>query len=495
MIREPLDQKKDQLFYNKVQTNYWLDAYVCSCGSTKLVLSDEDHQPSYTCQNCGNRTFENANYFRKQTHDFLENFGIIEQNEEIDYLYFNKSEYDIDEFHPQIGFEYKIIEFEDRIISCYQTKLQIPKKINFTFDSVESSPVQLYALTFFKDGNLLENYSCFYNDKRFSGLKNRLNAYLRGKETVFGYFIPKRDNITLMSAQFFLSNTLLKEYNFYLWDDLKLLPKSISQIHEALLYVLQGRREKSIKKALFQNHQKQIDTYNHFKTVLINVVLVCIDDVNFIVELFNSNLYVENINITEEPFLKQFIFFLKKHYKQKQIVKFIKEIVNEQGYFLDTLREFIYLQDDLEQFFRKPKCTIILLHNELVRCSTQKDSLSQCSTKINYKYNQERAESSVLDYEVKLPYSGDDLYVWANELKNCLNGYLNPISKNRTTVYAFFKNNKISFAVEIIEKDIQQALGKYNQKLDEEQEKVLQIWYNMFFKDNDFTHNIMSPEK
>ena len=419
----------------------------------------------------------------------MENFGLIEQNEEIDYLYFNKSEYDIDEFHPQIEFEYKIIEFEDRIISCYQTKQQIPKKINFTSNNVESSPVQLYALTLFKNGSLPENYSCFYDNKRFSELKNKLNVYLGGKESVFGYFIPKHDNITLISAQFFLSNINLKEYNFYLWDDLKLLPKSISKIHEALLYLLKGRKEKSIKKALFQNYQNQIDAHGYFKTVLINAILECIDDVNFIVELFNCDLYTQYINISEELFSKQFIFFLKKHYKQKQIVRFIKEIVDEQGYFLDILREFIYLQDDLDQFFRKPKCTITHLHDELVRCSIDKLSLSQRSIKISYKYNQERAKSSVLDYEVKLPYSGNDLYVWANALQNCLNGYLNTICENLSTVYAFFRNNKISFAVEIVENDIQQALGKYNQKLDEEQTKVLKIWYNRFFKNNDFTQN------
>jgi len=147
------------------------------------------------------------------------------------------------------------------------------------------------------------------------------------------------------------------------------------------------------------------------------------------------------------------------------------------------------LQDDLDQFFRKPKCTITHLHDELVRCSIDKLSLSQRSIKISYKYNQERAKSSVLDYEVKLPYSGNDLYVWANALQNCLNGYLNTICENLSTVYAFFRNNKISFAVEIVENDIQQALGKYNQKLDEEQTKVLKIWYNRFFKNNDFTQN------
>ena len=34
-------------------------------GSIKLILSNEDHQLSYTRKNFENRTFENANYFRK----------------------------------------------------------------------------------------------------------------------------------------------------------------------------------------------------------------------------------------------------------------------------------------------------------------------------------------------------------------------------------------------------------------------------------------------
>jgi hypothetical protein len=454
---------------------------------------DQDFQ--YICENCENKEFIEAHYLRKHTEAFLTKFGIIEENNKdihinfskyIQYVDYDRSEYVIDELNSQIELEYKIIELEDRIVSCYQTKQDIPEKINFAFNSVESSPVQLYTLTLFKNGDLLEDYNCFYDNGQFSKLKNQLNVYLRHKESVLGHLVPKVKNITTKSAQFFLANTHLKEYGFYLWDDTKQLPKSVSKVEEGLLFLLQNRKEKSIKKAIFQNYQNQIQTHNHFKTVLINVVLACIEDVNFICELLNRNLYTKYINISEELFVKQFIFFLKKYYEQKQIVRFIKEIADEQSYFLDTLREFIYLQHNLDEIFQKPKCTVIGLHDELVRCSSEKYRELQYSIMISYLHNQEDAQSSVLDYEVKLPYSGHDLYTWADELHNCLNGYLDLICENKSTVYGFFKNNKISFAVEITENEIRQASGKYNQALDKEQTKALQEWYKRFFKKHDF---------
>ena len=81
-------------------------------------------------------------------------------------------------------------------------------------------------------------------------------------------------------------------------------------------------------------------------------------------------------------------------------------------------------------------------------------------------------------YEIKLPQNGKELYEWSNELHNCLSIYYKSIQKRETTVYGFFLENEIKFAVEIRDNEIIQAKAKYNNDLNSSEKDFVFSWFD-----------------
>ena len=132
--------------------------------------------------------------------------------------------------------------------------------------------------------------------------------------------------------------------------------------------------------------------------------------------------------------------------------------------------------------FIKPKFTLQALHYEFSQCARHKHA-KEAFYSITYHHQQEKAEAKVLGYEVKLPYNGKELFEWSVHLHNCLSGYINQVHQNLTTIYGFFYQDNLEFAVEIVDKTINQARCKYNKELTPMQNEALKTWFHRYIKE------------
>jgi len=498
-ITQSLDTTGDHLFYNVVKTDYTVAGYLCACGHHEILLTSLEQKLEYRCPECDNTSFYDANsahtsfgYFidgRLKYHDYYE-------YDHYDYPY-GKKLFTIallESSNIPIEYGYAISnDGHGNLTVSYRTLDLIPKTIDFARKKIISQSIDLYAFTLHHDGSTTERHCLLdYDYQMFATLKRHLNQYLNTNKNSFN--LPPTDKnfrIGYQDIAFFAKHPWLKEFDFCFWEDVHQLPKEDATVQSALEYLLKGRNEKSIKKALYENYCKQLQTYDCFKSTLINTVIETIKDPNFIAKLFKQNLHFEGITVAEEHYLKQLIFFLQKHYSEKQIVSFLQTI--DKSYLLiDLLREFIYIKEDLEELFTKTKCTLRSLHDEFVECSMKNRNRQIFNENITYLHGQAKAKAKISRYYVKLPHTGGELFEWAQDLHNCLSGYFEEIRDNKTTIYGFFNEYSIEFAVEISNKRIIQASGVCNKKLTDTQNEALNIWFNRFIvnaNDTSFLEN------
>ena len=124
---------------------------------------------------------------------------------------------------------------------------------------------------------------------------------------IFITHIPKCINskYNINTASFFKSYEYFKEFDFYYWGDVKEFHIKDITIIKALDIVSNNRKEKSIKKAVFENHIYQVSTNKRYNHKLIEIFTNHISDPNFTVrfislELTNntmSNIDYENIDM------------------------------------------------------------------------------------------------------------------------------------------------------------------------------------------------------
>lgn len=500
-LTKNLDDEKHQLFYNQVKTYYEIEGYCCACGHEEILLKSSEKWIQYSCPKCDNEIFYNANLAHKSFDSFIEEHHDNPNFE--NYYYYHetkKSALDyLEKCNLPIEYEYAIVNDDSKIISSYRTLDIIPKSIDYARKRIISEPIDLYAFTLHHhDGSTAENYCMQYDYQMFATLKRNLNQYINAHKNSFS-MPPTRENLRLSYKDivFFTKYHWLKEFDFCLWEDVNQLPKEDATIQSALDYLLKGRSEKSIKKALYENYYSQLETYDCFKSTLINTIIETIKDPNFIAKLFRQNLHCEAITVTEENYLKQLIFFLQKHYSEKQIASFLQNI-DEPYLLMDLLREFIYMRENIEELFTKTKCTLRSLHDEFVECSMKNRNSQLFNENITYLHGQAKAKAKIFHYYVKLPHTGAELLEWAEDLHNCLSGFFEEIRDNKTTVYGFFNNDAIEFAVEVANKRIRQASGVCNKKLTDTQNEALKTWFDRFIvnaQDTGIYDNTVSLEE
>ena len=87
-------------------------------------------------------------------------------------------------------------------------------------------------------------------------------------------------------------------------------------------------------------------------------------------------------------------------------------------------------------------------------------------------------------YEIRLPQTGLELNMWGEFLHNCLAGYCNQVMNGESSIYGFFQETQLMFAVEIRNDKIIQASTKFNSPLSNEQKSILDAWHQRFFVKN-----------
>ncbi|MGJ0303347.1 hypothetical protein NG774_08415 [Aliarcobacter cryaerophilus] len=108
-------------------------------------------------------------------------------------------------------------------------------------------------------------------------------------------------------------------------------------------------------------------------------------------------------------------------------------------WFVDTVAIFSEIVENVDELLVN-KCKLEELHNDILRFHQVK--LDQINFDITFTYTEQflKACEKVLDYEVRLPKNGVELYDWSNKLQNCLSGYCRLIrDKKNYSIWFFYR--------------------------------------------------------
>lgn len=450
--------EQNHLFYNNIKTDYIIVAFICSCGHVDFVLKHSSQEVGYICSECENNKFYDANFALNNIQHFL-----------------NKN-WDLD-----LGFESCIKVDKSSIRSLYITK--VPNNINFMNKKVSCSKKIVYELRLDNKGELEESYSLRLNNEIHTGLKNNLIKHIN-KFNTFNLPSSYVKEHTLSSAKFFLKNRNLKEFDFYYWRDVSSFKDREVNIKNALKLVSGNRKEKSVKRAIYQNYLYQLNSFKEFDSTFIEVFCRHIEDVNILSKLIELKVFVSKQESVLKIDLEELVIFLKKHYTEIQIFRFFSNLKykSNEYIFRDLINEFVYSKDIIERKFKKIPLKVQNLHDEFVDFSREKRYKKIMDQTLQYSKEVYSKCSKIDGYQVKVPLSGRELFQWADTLHNCLAAYYELIEDRQSVIYGFFKGNILLFAVEISDDTLIQASEKYNADLTLDNQVVLTNWYQRHFE-------------
>jgi hypothetical protein len=467
--------KQNQLFFKKIETNYKITTFVCSCGTTKFIVSPKYQEIDYICQECENNKFLDANDANLSIQNFLNQYTTTNEYEKD---YWLPTEY-ITTIDIDFDFKTHVIYKDKNTIAQYF--ITIPHKIDFIDEKVFYQDIALAEYILYHDGTVNWDYSFAASEDIFKILNKIMDKYIANNDTL--YNIPSYLNrkLNTLTASFFLKYKNLKEYEFYHWINPQRFDIKDITIEKALEMITNNRKEKSIKKTVYQNYIYQMQNNHEFYHTLISIFCKHIKDPNILVKFIELDMTIVDFVLVDLKHIEALLLFLQEYYNDKQILKAFATVITTKDiqYFIDLLNEFSMLKD--RDSFMKVKCNITTLHDEFVRCAYVYRQSAIANVKLSYTKKEIDNCKNILDYKVRLPFKGSKLLQWGQTLHNCISGYFYGINENKTIIYGFYYDGRIDFAVEIVDGKIIQASQKYNKTLNNNQNKALDIWYKSCF--------------
>jgi hypothetical protein len=322
--------KQRHLFFEKIETGYIIQSYICSCGYNHFIVKHSSQSISYRCKKCRNTNFYDAHDADRDIFSFLANNSDIKIN----------YRYDLKQSHKEI------------ISKQYIT---IPKDINFLKKEVIFREKTLYALSLNFDGKLEEIYHLDYDERIFERLKSDITHYINSTNCCN---LPQHADkkMTMDMIIFFLKNRHLKEFEFYYWSETWRLCDRDFTVNDALLHIANYPKEKSIKRALYNNYNYQLENNMRFISIFIDAFTHSIEDINIIVKLIELHGFYDDgeYSITSDQ-LGNFIEFLKRYYSEKQILLCFSKMMEDfdKELFEDTLKMLqLNYNSSIQRYFR-----------------------------------------------------------------------------------------------------------------------------------------------
>ncbi len=244
----------------------------------------------------------------------------------------------------------------------------------------------------------------------------------------------------------------------------------------ALLVLSNGRKEKSIKRIIYKQYlsiRRSIDFF-----INVSTFTKLIKDSNILVKLLDINISVRSA----DDFVS-FIEFLKQYnYTEKQILNILSsDILCDKLYLWDIIDEVLYIKQHNIQSFKKVSSNVTAIYNEVIKHTIIHRHKLIFKLNLTYDNYQITKCTNIDNYNIKLPSTGKELYDWAKIIQHYLFSYFETINSKNTTIYGFFKNNILEFAVRVSNTTIFQASSKNNSALSVDQQNILDLWYLKHF--------------
>ncbi len=476
-LSKPLHQCQN--LFQKQNLGYTAHFFHCICGLDETIVSGDKMPYKYCCEVCGNETFINGYNEIKGDFDITgKRLNIwCECSRDSNGFKASASIY----IPISANFMRKKIIFKKHTIACYTISMNgevgISAGLKYDLDFANKLEARLWKYII----DIYDNpHDIPILHKKWADRQKKAKAIL-----------------------FFLSHPRVKAFDFHYWDIDEQFPKLHKAINdtdpeEVLHYLLNGRKERSIKRALFERYekfqakirymQKHIPSApkpNLFDPKIPFIICRCFKDPNIVSSLllrmkilFDKSRMCSDIKLDT---LIWFIIFLKRYYTEKQLATLLLKVEYDIYQWMDTLMLVSYHKHVVKKEFTKVKLSVSRLHNEIIRCSEYKNN--QKIKKMNFLYTpEEKAACTEVDGILyKLPNTGAELQEWAGILHNCIAGYAGLIESGETLIYGAFRNDKLLYAIEISKGKIVERSGKYNKEINKEDSLIIDQWYKIYF--------------
>ena len=466
---------------------YEVDCYLCSCSHKEIIMKNRnDILDEFECKNCQNKLFYNANKYHSNSLWYQQLNSILDN-----------------EFLSNIEAEI-IIDEENNLKSFIG--LKIPISIDLASEEIIYTTKKIFEVEINKSGNIKDN---LFVNLHFEELKSyrekRDEAYFnvhieenilinrhhlvkifknRILEKLKTFYLFEKINhfekiISFEEVAFFYSHSFILDYEFYYWKNIELLPTHNMNLLNGLQFILNYRKEKSLKKAVFLDYKKQLEENKAYYFTYVYCITRLIKDVNIAKRMIELD-FSYHLEILDESFrLYEFINFLLERFNEKQIENIFKGYLknkNERFWLIDSINLYSELKDEIYNLTLS-KANYITIHDQLGNFQRRFTERAIFDMTFEYEKKYINACYKIEDYEIYLPNTGNELYEWAEKLENCLFSYGFQIKDRRTTIYGFFIDNEIKFAIEIKNKKIVQARKKFNKTLSTKENDLVDNWF------------------
>lgn len=466
---------------------YEVECYICSCGKNEIFIKDSFTKlDDYECSECCNKEFYETSKYNNNT-TWYEDIGKLFPE---DFLLSLISNVSLDEKNKQIN---------------SHIGLNIPSSIDLASNKISYTKKNLFEVFTDEYGSLVQKTNVNFNLNSLISKNEKENfdfiseAELMNRNTILINYKNKildklkqltksnllKRTISIEQFNFFLQNDYLLDLDFFYWKDINFLTsESNLKIDDALDFIANYRTEKTFKKAIYIDYKKQMRKFNTYDYTYIYSVACCIKDANIAIRMLEFDFRTHLTLIDDINSLYLYMNFLTTLYSDKQIEKLF-EIYSllEEFWLIDSIHLFLQVRNIIEDL-PKTKCNYSNIHDNLVKFHNIRLEDVLMNTIFTYEDVFNEAAVNLESYEIKLPKNGKELYQWSNELRNCLSSYYKSIEKRETTIYGFFIENQIKFAVEIRENKIVQAKAKYNNDLNSSEKDLVFAWFDGCFKSN-----------
>lgn len=459
--------------------------FICRCGQTDIVKTalNETEDVENCCSQCANDCYINVNDFKNGRKTvFWKQFewqyeGIEKDGQWTITIYYYEPSLDYDSF--------SIVMERVDLFSYVITH-------NGKFDSAfHASHIKYYRV--FRNESVCKFHDLIRVDAVSFMVQFILSNMLENLKWINAKLVELGDDVKKLQAiLFFLQNSHLKEFDFIRWElgEFYDVSKEYSTVIGMLEYIRNGRHEKSVKKAQFEHYQLAIKGKG-YHPICDYVFSYTIEDPNLLVRLISLHPAVKAqlFATSYSGKIVLFLNFLLRHYTQRQLTNFfVGQLANA-----DTFKEHYPLWKDtlqminhseaitvLDRFFIKVKLHVRELHDEIAHAfhlykfeDLEKQSLS-------YEPKYTAAQSSTDGLTFKLPTDLKQLHLWSKKLHNCMFGYADRIHHGQSVIYGVFKNNQLTYAVELTRHHINQAKGVSNTSVPQRDMSIIKKWVDCY---------------
>ena len=498
---------KDEDCQKYILENSWyvkeegMHDFFCLCGHHDIIASSKEQKNPYL----------DAIKFKKEEIDFSKIPDIYHPNNSCSvcgnehYLDMNALLFDDKtKFWRDVKWDYQeIVNSNSWVVVAF---VSIPR---FDYDRdkiiVEQIELAKYSVGYMGDSYYKETLKPFFRkrvliDEKYYRIDRILKEDIDKKMVDVMLLNPLESLVWLNGEErelkklfFFLKNSKIRFKDAFYWRDKELFLGTLNRyqyLELSLDYILNNRKEKSLRKAQFQSY-KEMMSLGGYSPMADYIFSQSIDDVNHLVKILKMDAKIKIKLFDECDFenIDYFISFLKRQYQEQHLVRFWLSITDEDlQYFLlrDTIEMFgnKTIRDEIEQFFQKTALNIRAIHHEMTKYTRE---LKRLDREKLLEYSDFLYENQVTkeDMDYMLPHSRKQLHKWGEILHNCIFSYFDRIEMGKSTIFGIFIDGNLTYAIELsTSHNIIQATSSYNQSIPKGDRKKIDRWHKEVYLKN-----------